>query len=503
MRCKVDTLNGQALGRGAGYIFIEIVIGFISGYLLWLILARITTPEIIGISSTVISLAGIFTGLSTLGIPVGVSRFLARFFHEKDLESAAVYVKVSLILVCIGVFSSVTILWIVKDWINPSLDSTLLIISAMLIVGSSAIGTLLYSIVIASLKTKILPKVMVIASSVRTIMVIILVLAHAGPLAIVLGYSIHEILVSILLTFAILKLLKRQDKKPNVKTNDTIKNILNASVPPWIPRLITIFGGANFGTVIVFGTSGSSEAASYFLANAISGAISATVSPLYAIAYPALSAMSDNRKRLTWRIIKISMIILSPLSLSVIFYSPDVINLFGEDYSDASLFLRILLITTLMDSVSTMVGQLVYAYGKYKQIMYVGLVSNILRTGLYLVLVPLFGGVGAATSFLIGGVIGFVLSIILAKKNGLIIYWKDLGLIVILSIIPAFIFSYFQVNFILGIISTVVASLIAFLRFKILTKSDVEDTINVLPKNIARPLSISLNKVGRFLNKDY
>lgn len=498
----MNRLNGQALGRGAGYIFIETVIGFITGYLLWLILARITTPDIIGIASTVVSLASIFTTVAALGVPIGASRFLARFFHEKDLESAAIFVKVSLILVCIGIFSSVTILWIIEDWINSSLDPSL-IISAMLLVGSSSIGNLLVSIVIASLKTKILPKVMVVASSVRMIMVIILVLAQAGALSIVLGYSIFQILVSILLAFAVLGLLKRQDKKPNVKINNTFKSILNASVPSWIPKLITVFGGANFGTVIVFGSSGSSEAASYFLANSVFSAIIATVAPLYTIAYPALSAMSDNRKRFTWRIIKISMIILCPLSLSFFFYSQDVINLFGQDYSDASLFLRILLLTALMGSVSTMVGQLVYAYGKYRQILYLGLVSSIPRTVLYFVLVPLFGGTGAATSFLIGSVASFVLSIILAKKIGLVIHWKDLSLIVILPLIPAFLFSYIQINFILGIISTIATSLIAFLKFKILTKSDVEDSLNVLPKEIARPLSIVSNKVGRLLNKDY
>jgi O-antigen/teichoic acid export membrane protein len=297
--------------------------------------------------------------------------------------------------------------------------------------------------------------------------------------------------------------LKRQEKKPHVKTNDTFKTILNASVPTWAPRLITVLGGANFGTVVVFGSYGSSEAASYFLANAVCGAIAATVSPLYAIAFPALCAMTDNRKRFAWRIIKISMIILSPLSISVIFYSHDVMNLFGQGYSEASLFLRILLLTVLMGAVNGMVGQLVYAYGKYRQTMYVGLVSSILRTVLYLVLVPLFGGTGAALSYLLGSMINFALSIILAKKNGLVIDWKVFSLIVILPILPAFLFSYFQVNFILGIISTIVASLIAFLRFKILTKSDVEDTVNVLPKDIARPLSISLSKVGRFLNKDY
>jgi len=502
MRCKVNQLNGQAVGRGAGYIFVETIVGFISGYLLWLVLTRITTPEIIGTSSTVVSLAGIFTTVATIGIPIGASRFLARYFHENNLEKATIFVKVSLILVCIGIFSSVTILIVVKDWINLSLDLTL-IISAMVIIGSSAIGILLHSIVISSLKTKIIPKIMVVASSARTTMVIILVLAQAGALGIVVGYSLYQILASILLAFAILGLLRRQDKKPIVKIKNPFKDILRASVPSWIPKLITVLSGANLGTVIVFSSFGSSEAASYFLANTILSAIIATVTPLYTIAYPALSAMSDDRKRFTWRIIKISMIILSPLSLSVIFYSHDVINLLGEDYSDASLFLRILLLTAIPSSVSTMIGQLIYAYGNYRQVLYLGLATSIPRTVLYFLLVPVFGGTGAATSYLIGSIIGFFLSIIVAKKIGMIIRWKELGLIIILSLLPAFLFSYFQLNFILGIISTVAASLIAFLRFKILTKSDVEDSVNVLPKGIARPLAIVLNKVGRVLNKDY
>lgn len=498
----MNQLNGQAIGRGAGYIFIETVVGFISGYVLWLILTRITTPDIIGISSTVVSLASIFTTLATIGVPIGASRFLAKCFHEKDLESAATLAKVSLILVCIGISCSVIILMIIKDWFNSSLDLGL-IISAIMVIASSAIGILLHSIVIASLKTEKLPKIMVIASSFRTIMVIILVLAQAGAVGIVLGYSFYQILTSILLALAILGLLRRRVRKSNLIMKDTVKNILNASFPSWIPKLITVLGGANLGTVIVFGSNGSSEAASYFLANTILSAIIATVTPLYTIAYPAVSAMSDNRKKFTWRIIKISMIILCPLSLSVIFYSDDVISLFGRDYGGASHLLRILLVTALMGSVPTMVGQLVYAYGNYRQVLYLGLASSIPRTVLYFFLVPMYGGTGAAMSYLIGSVIGFILSAIVAKKIGMAIHWRDLGLIVFLPLLPAFLFTHFQVNFIVGIIGILGISLMAFLRFKILTKSDTDNIINVLPRNIAIPLSNAANRVGKVLNKDY
>ena len=145
-----------------------------------------------------------------------------------------------------------------------------------------------------------------------------------------MGHSFYSIIVSVLLGLAVIRLLGSQREKSVEKIGTYFKTIIKASIPAWLPRLITAIGGANLGTVIVFGSNGSIEAASFFIANAVLIAINSTVTPLHEISYPALSAMHDGRKRFTWRIMKICVIILSPLSVSVIFYSPDIINLLGE-----------------------------------------------------------------------------------------------------------------------------------------------------------------------------
>ena len=161
------------------------------------------------------------------------------------------------------------------------------------------------------------------------------------------------------------------------------------------------------------------------------------------------------------------------------------------------------MITILPNSVNLMVSQLVYAYGNYRQVLVLGLASSIPRTLLYFLLVPSFGGMGAAISFLIGSIIGFVVSIIVSKKIGMMIHWKSLGLITAISFLPAPILAYFQINFIVGTISTIGISFIAFLKFRILTKSDIEDTVNVLPPRVAMPLNGIMVKDGRLLNEDY
>jgi O-antigen/teichoic acid export membrane protein len=485
------------------FIFIESLVGLLSGYLLWITLTRIATPEIIGTSSTVISISIIFATMATIGVPVGVSRFLAKSFYEKKVNEAKIYVKKSLLLISLGIISSFAALFIINEWIYVTLDQTLIIFS-MLLIGSSAISKLLNSIVIASLKTKIIPQIMVVVSSVRIILVVILVLMDTGSVGVLTGYASFEILTSILLGFAVIRMLRdKNPSSPIAAGNHSFKTILSASLPSWIPKLITVLSGANLGTIIVFGSNGSAEAASYFLSYTISLAVFSIVLPLFTVAYPALAAMSDGRKRLTWRIIKISMIISVPLSSSIFFYSTDVIGLLGYHYADASLLLRLFLIAIFPNSISLMIGQLVYAYGNYRQVLYIGLASSIPTTLLYLILVPILGSTGAVISYLVGSIGGLVMSTIISKKIGMQLHWKVLGLISIISVVPAFIYSYLQLNFVIGIIITLLTSYIVFLKFRIISKSDVDDTLNVLPKELARPITTVVHKVGKILNSDY
>ena len=296
--------------------------------------------------------------------------------------------------------------------------------------------------------------------------------------------------------------LERKDGS-SIKRNHSFKSILNASFPVWVPKLITVLSGANLGTVIVFGSSGFAQAASYFLSYAVSSAVFAMVLPLFAIAYPAVAAMSDGRKRFTWRIIKISIIISLPLSSSVIFYSDDVINLLGTHYADASILLKLFLLAILPNSISIMIGQLVYAYGNYKQVLYIGLASSIPTTILYLLLVPLFGAYGAAVSYLTGSVTSFIFSTLVARKIGMKMRWKDIFLIVVISFVPAITFNDMHLNYIMGIISTVLISYLVFLKFNIINRSDVDDTLNVVPFGIAKPLKTLVHKIGTLLNNEY
>jgi O-antigen/teichoic acid export membrane protein len=467
-------------------------------------MSKIGTTDIIGTSSAIVSFAGIFAVAATIGIPSGVLRFLGKSFSEQKLEDAKVFVKASLVLVSIGIVACSAIILIARDWLYDTLriDLSLMII-AILLIGSSAFSLLFRGIFIASLKTKMLPIISIISTVGRLILAIILVLAGAGTLGLTLGYTFSTILTSILLGI-ILVMTFKSPKKSNVESNVEIsftyasKNILVASVIFWIPFLISTID-IQLGPIIVFGSEGSNQAGVYFMALMIVTGITSVMYSLVTIAYPALSAMQDARKRFTWQTIRLSAIISLPFSLSLIFYSKDILQLLGRNYAEGSLSLEILLLSMLPTTVLSGINALVYSYGNYRQVLAIGLAMSIPRTLLYFTLVPTYGGTGAAMSYTVGSFIGFAISISIAKKIGMLLFWKDLAFILLIPAGLAFVLDYFQINYIIGIFVTLTLSYVLLLKLRILTRSDIQDMLGILPYRISHPIIILLNTLDKKL----
>ena len=65
------------------------------------------------------------------------------------------------------------------------------------------------------------------------------------------------------------------------------------------------------------------------------------------------------------------------------------------------------------------------------------------RAVLYFALVPIYGGIGAAIGYKLGTIIGCIVSIIIAKKIGMLLFWKDLAVIFFIPTTIAFTLSLF------------------------------------------------------------
>lgn len=378
------------MAKGATYLYLETLIAMLSGYIFWIVMSKLASPEVIGTSSALVSLAVIFMTAATIGIPAGIQRFLAKSFAEQKIDDAKIYLRSSLILISVGIITSCFALLVTYIIFNEvlKLDFNLIIV-AFIFVGSFAILTLFRSIIIASLKTKALPFAALLSTALKFILAIALVISGTGALGLTLGFTSFSVLGSILLVFTIVTIFKSFSTNitARIKLRKALRDTLDASVSSWIPTLVYSIG-AHLGPLLVYGSHGANQAAVYFIAFSIVIAISALMSSLFTIAYPALSAMEDGRKRFAWRTIKISLVISLPLTFSLIFYSEQILQFFGQDYTGGALPLSILLLSLLPYAVTAGLNNLVYSYGNYRQVLAIGLAASVTRTVLYFVLVP-------------------------------------------------------------------------------------------------------------------
>jgi O-antigen/teichoic acid export membrane protein len=462
-------------------------------YLLWLFLSRITTPEVIGISSTVISIAVIFSVIVDLGVSRGSTRFLGKNFSGGQISDAKVYIKASLIFVSSGIFVCALAIAIFSDWLYPGIPFDLVLISVFL-VGATAVFNLLRSFLIASLQTQLLPIIMIISSVFKIVLTVVLILIGTGAVGVTIGYLSAYLSAAILLSFIIASFLMPIKQMATIRLYHACKTVIHASVVSWVPKVIAVIG-TRLGTIIVFGIEGASQAGFYFIAFSIFYAISALADSLFSVSFPILSAMDDQRKRFVWRMIKVCLMVILPISSAAVAYSYEIMGLFGSDYTLGSIALKIMLLTMLPFVFNTAIGTLIYAYGNYRQVLATGLSSSISRIVCYFIFVPIYGITGAALSFAIGSVIGFAVSVMVAKKVQLLIFWKDLSLIFIIPTGISSVMEYFDITYIIGIPIVLVLPPIMFVVLRILSKSDVHDLITILPDRIGRPLISILDKL--------
>lgn len=483
----------KSIGRKAAYIYSENLIGLFSAYILWIFISKVVTPDIIGITSMMLSIVIIFATILEMGVSTGASRFLAKSFSEKRTADTLVLVRGSFIIILPGILISSLMIFFFREWIYTNIEFYL-VLSSLPLIGMFVIGGLLRSILVASLQTRSLPKIMLIGSICKVIPTVVLVLFGTGVLGFIVGYLISSIVTIILLSFIIVTMFVSIEKQSTINLFSACKTIFIAGVPAWISNIIGIVG-LHLGTIIVFGTVGASQAGSYFIASSIFFAISSIRSSLFDVGFPVVSAMDDQRKRLVWKLIKMSLVITLPISSTVIGYSDDIMNFIGMNYLHGSIALKILMLSVLPGAFTHGLTILVYSYGNYRRVLAIGVGVNLSRILLYFMLVPLFGNSGAAVSLTAGTIIGFVVSLVIAKKIGMSIYWKELGLIFVIPTGISFIIQYFGMNYLLGIPIIVIISVILFFKLHIVSKSEIYEYLEILPDRIGKPLINLINRL--------
>jgi O-antigen/teichoic acid export membrane protein len=487
----MDNTNRLKVTQGAIYLYVENIAAMVSGYVFWLVISRLTTPEVVGTAAAVISLSAIASTIITLGVPISVQRFLGKTFLNQKYGEAREYISASILLLVIVVILSSFFFFILgRDIMNFSeIEFTipLLVITNALII-SSAFGRLFRGIIIASLKTKILVAAGLLSTVSKFSVSILLIFVGMQATGLTIGITSYFVVETIVMGLTVLALFnKSRSQKSDRKNLKKIKQVLVGGMPAWLPAVVTSLG-TQLGTLLVFGWQGSSEAGFYYIAYSIYAALAAVVGVIFSITFPVLSAMEKGHSSFSWKVIKISLILSLPFSFCFVFYPKEILSFFGDQYVSAANSLVVLTISLLPITIMGGITNLLYARGHYREAMIIGIATSLPRALIYFFLVPIFGGLGSAIAFTIGSIVGLSLALMISRKTDMKIIWKQICLISCVPIVIPFVYSLFPLGYVFAIPLSVLTAYLIYFRLNLPTRSELSEFLSVMPPRIGSPI---------------
>ncbi|RLE86638.1 MAG: hypothetical protein DRN04_19185, partial [Thermoprotei archaeon] len=205
-----------------------------------------------------------------------------------------------------------------------------------------------------------------------------------------------------------------------------LMDVLKAGFVGWLPTII-VLAGQWLSVLAVFGYAGASMTGHFYIAFTLANAVLLISTSLSTLLLPALSGMADGRKRATWKAFKIGFSAMIPVATVLLAYPKIPAYILGEQYSDIALPLQILVLAIIPIALTASVNSLTYAYGKYREVLGIGLAQNIPRIILYPTLTPIAGASGASVAFLVGSITGLAYALKTSRKIGFQINWADIG----------------------------------------------------------------------------
>lgn len=391
-----DLFQTDSLFRNSVFLIASTAIMSILGFLFWLSVAHLYSPEQIGSASALIAATTLLGNMSLLGMEYSLMRFLPKSKDQsRDINAAIGFVAAAALVAAVGYL-------FVSPLLNihiSHLDDPLLRVGFIVLMIVVSLNSLTDAVFIANRRAGLHTITYSVLATVK--LVLPLVLVPFGSLGIFAGYAV-AMLSSLTLTFFLMRrhVGYRPKSKPNwgllrkVKgyaTNNYIGHVLASLSPQLMPLIILNSLGA--------------EKVAYF-AMAITIANFLYVIPV-AISQSLLaeSAGSPEGKRSHIRsAAKILSLVLVPAVTIAIVAAPWLLHIFGHEYSDNSTGLfQILAFATFFIAISE-VGNAVLNIEHRSSGVVASQLSSVVVTLIATLLLLPHGLIGVGVALLLGNI---------------------------------------------------------------------------------------------------
>ncbi|MFW6025678.1 MAG: flippase [Candidatus Woesearchaeota archaeon] len=361
-----------------------------------IILARSLGVESFGLWSLFLSVITILFTLSYFGINASTKKFVAQYNKTSKLRGVLISsIKLRII------FSLIFSLLLLVSYkplsllINPELE--ILFLYGVPLIFFSGLVQFQKNVFMGLHRLKYNFIVNLSEFGLKLLLVILFLLFSNSVISVINSFVVALLITSIVGGY----LLFFNFYKPLAKTSQNFtKEIINYSYP-----LIFISLGfivlTEIDTVMIGIFSTSSEVGIYGIAKQIVIKLPHLSLAIAMGTMPVFAKMNENNKlelkKKLFNLLKIVSGIYGVIVIGLLLFSPFFIPLiFGKEYIDSILPLQILSIYTFMFAISIILGQFLDYTGRAKKRAYNVSVTIILNIILNLILIPQFGGVGAA-----------------------------------------------------------------------------------------------------------
>ena len=348
-------------------------------------------------------------------------------------------------------------------------------------------------------------------STIKTIIMITLVILGLGTSGAVIGYTVAMIIAGLIGVALVWTQYKNLPKLNNVKLEIKAytKTMLAYGTPLSLSAIISGFQSQYYAFLLpIFYVTNNSAIGNYGIANTFVVLIAFFATPITTMLFPAFSKLNPQKDKETlqnvfqFSIKYASLLVVPVAALVMCLAEPAVSTLFGKTYSTAPLFLALLAITyvfTAFGSLST--GNFISSQGKTTFILYLTLITAAIGFPMGYILILQFGVLGLIVTSLVTGIPSTVISLYWIRKHyGLTVDWRSSAKILLSSAIAAAL-TYVLISE-LGFSSWIRLIIgVVFFAFVFVAAALLTQTINKYDIENLRGMVSGLGIIGKIFNR--
>ncbi len=445
-------------------LFLDNLIISIAGWIYWVAISKLTIPSELGLAVTVYSLVILVTTIVQLGLEYPLLK------RSNDIKSKIL--STAFVIELFLTVASIPFVYILINTVyeNSVVQYTWLSISLLVILSLEFVFRFA---LLGISKAKIVLIIDVLGVIVKLSTGLILVYLGTGTLGILLAYLFEGFLVIFASLYFVVKLMSfRCGNITDIK--ETVKDAI-INTPAKYSKMVAVILSIVLLSILNISAS---DIGIFYVALMITIVVASFASSM---AYMVIPSSMILKKDLTSSSIKISLALTAPIVVALMVAPRTILSLINPEYVTADLVLFILALGIIPSSLTINLVSKLNNLNKSRMLILTGILQIIIFCVSFLILVPLYGIVGASISILITYSTSSIILMIITKLESL-----RYILFACLSVVAGFIVGYIMNLFfgqeVLTVFMSVAASIIVIFASKCLTIAET----NVLIKGMLR-----------------